>query len=101
MKLAKSYQMKSIDRYAIEEIGIPGIILMENAANAVTQVVKARPESQRGVAILCGAGNNGGDGFAIARQLNASGLRVFIYVVGKESSMLPTAQGRQYHVSRG
>lgn len=92
MKVAKSYQMKNIDRYAIEEIGIPGLILMENAANAVALAVKARPEALKGVAVMCGVGNNGGDGFAIARQLSVSGLKVFIYVFGQKSSITDDAE---------
>ncbi len=71
-------QVRSIDRIAIQEYGIPGIVLMENAGNnAATLMLDRTVMVEAGVAfddiqrvvILCGAGNNGGDGFVIARHL--------------------------------
>jgi NAD(P)H-hydrate epimerase len=69
-------QVREIDRRAIEEYGIPGIVLMENAARAVVNVAMemlASMESPQ-VLILCGGGNNGGDGFAVARHLHNRGI---------------------------
>jgi len=62
-------EVRRVDRIATERFAVPGIVLMENAARAVTQVaVKMRP-LPAAVLLLCGGGNNGGDGFAIARHL--------------------------------
>ncbi|MDQ3440933.1 MAG: NAD(P)H-hydrate epimerase, partial [Planctomycetota bacterium] len=73
-------QMREIDRRAIEEYHIPGIVLMENAARSVVDVARGmlRREGLRSALILCGGGNNGGDGLAIARQLHNRGTPVFI-----------------------
>jgi NAD(P)H-hydrate epimerase len=70
-------QVREIDRRAIEEYGIPGIVLMENAARAVAQTaLEMMPDSESLVWVICGAGNNGGDGFAVARHLHNSGRLV-------------------------
>jgi NAD(P)H-hydrate epimerase len=82
-------QMRELDVLAIEHLGIPGIILMENAARAVTEFVYSilvRPHSER-VVVLCGAGNNGGDGFAVARQLHNAGVDVSV-VLGSPAERL-------------
>lgn len=64
-------QMRELDVLAIEHLGIPGLILMENAARGVTEVVYGLlPDPARArVVVLCGPGNNGGDGLTVARQL--------------------------------
>jgi NAD(P)H-hydrate epimerase len=73
-------QVREIDRRAIEDYHIPGVVLMENAARAVVDVVMKRlPHAQfKQVLILCGGGNNGGDGLAVARHLHNRGVRVSI-----------------------
>ena len=73
-------QVREIDRRAIEEYHIPGIVLMENAARSVVDVARGmlRREGLRSALILCGGGNNGGDGLAIARHLYNRGTPVFI-----------------------
>lgn len=70
MKVLTAAQMREVDRRTIES-GIPGIILMENAGSRVVDLLveKFSPLSQQRIAILCGKGNNGGDGLVIARQL--------------------------------
>lgn len=73
-------QVREVDRRAIEEYGIPGIVLMENASRAAADAAMAmlvRPAGSR-VLILCGGGNNGGDGLAIARHLHNHGVIVTI-----------------------
>jgi hydroxyethylthiazole kinase-like uncharacterized protein yjeF len=70
MKLLTAGQMREVDRRTIE-LGIPGAILMENAGHRVVEFLTARWPvlSRQRIVILCGKGNNGGDGFVIARQL--------------------------------
>ncbi len=60
-------EMKSIDKYCIEKLGIPGIVLMENAALKVIKNIDLNKFNH--FTILCGVGNNGGDGLAVARHL--------------------------------
>ncbi|HSN69448.1 MAG TPA: NAD(P)H-hydrate epimerase, partial [Thermoanaerobaculia bacterium] len=77
--------MRSIDRRATEEFGVPSILLMENAAVAVADVVAERfPDAAR-VAIFCGTGNNGGDGLALARHLASRGIETGIFLLGDRS----------------
>ncbi len=65
-------QVREIDRRAIQEFGLPGIALMENAGRNAAELIQARFPSGPAV-ILCGKGNNGGDGFVIARHLQLAG----------------------------
>jgi hydroxyethylthiazole kinase-like uncharacterized protein yjeF len=69
-------QVREIDRRAIEQYGIPGIVLMENAAIQAERIARDMLGSKSGrhVLILCGGGNNGGDGLAIARHLHNHGI---------------------------
>jgi len=70
MKVLTAEEMRSVDRRTIE-MGTPGIVLMENAAHRVVEFLAERfaPLSSQRITVLCGKGNNGGDGMAIARQL--------------------------------
>src|SRR4030095_12129946 len=71
-------QVREIDRRAIEEYHIPGIVLMENAARGVADVAMEMLAgvSDACVMIVCGGGNNGGDGLAVARHLHNRGVFV-------------------------
>ena len=74
-------QSIEVDRVAIKEFGISGIVLMENAGrNCAEQILRLLPEdlprSDSRILIACGGGNNGGDGFVIARHLSIAGCRV-------------------------
>ena len=71
MKVLTAEQMREVDRRTME-LGIPGIVLMENAAHRVVEFLERRfaPLAGQRIAVLCGKGNNGGDGLAIARQLH-------------------------------
>lgn len=69
--------VRELDRRAIEKLGIPGIVLMENAARGVAEVARRLLDGRRGsVWIFCGAGNNGGDGYAMARWFTIFGATV-------------------------
>src|SRR5438874_9227852 len=70
MKILTAAEMREVDRRTIEA-GIPGIVLMENAGHRVVEFLAARfaPVSEQRIVVLCGKGNNGGDGLVIARQL--------------------------------
>ena len=70
-------QVREVDRIAIEEYGIPGIVLMENAARQLAEAVH-RPGASRRVLVVCGGGNNAGDGYAAARHLGNWGHTVSI-----------------------
>jgi len=79
-------QARALDRLAVEQLGLPSIVLMENAAiNAAAVLLDALdarldlPPDQLTACIACGPGNNGGDGFAIARHLHNWGLTVHLY----------------------
>lgn len=77
-------QVRSVDRWAIEEIGLPGVVLMENAGRSCAEFVKGKlegkPDSR--VCIFCGTGNNGGDGYVIARHLLNAGRAVSVVLCG-------------------
>ena len=66
MYIMSTNKCKKVDRYTIDEIGIPSIVLMENAANEIVNKVVNLGEK---FIVFCGNGNNGGDGLAIARKL--------------------------------
>ena len=70
--------VRDFDAWAINEMGISGAVLMENAAKNCTQIILEHfsDEIKEGVCIFCGGGNNGGDGFVIARQLFNQGVSV-------------------------
>ena len=78
-----SEQMRRADRRTIEEIGLPGAVLMENAGAAVASVVEARFPAARRIVVLCGRGNNGGDGFVVARRLGARALPALLGTRGR------------------
>ena len=75
-------QMKAADQYTIQEIGIPSLELMENAALSCVEVMKEKDMDLSHVCIICGSGNNGGDGFAIARILANEDRKVTVVMAG-------------------
>lgn len=80
-------QVRQVDRDAISQLGVPGLLLMENAARGVCDVIAERGPWQS-ITILAGPGNNGGDGLAVARLLAAMGIAssVFLFRGGKQLS---------------
>ncbi len=89
MKVVTPEQMRKIDKCAIEEYGIPGILLMENAAGAVAAEAAAMMDGCEGrlVTAVAGRGNNGGDAFAAARLLHSRGAYVRIYLIGEKDGI--------------
>ena len=85
MRLVKASEMQEMDRLTIEGIGIPGVVLMENAARGAGRVFLAHfaPLPNSRVLILCGRGNNGGDGYVMARVLSEAGLKVTVLVLAE------------------
>jgi NAD(P)H-hydrate epimerase len=84
MRVLNAAQMRDADRRAIEDIGIPSLVLMENAGRQTVAAIEAiYPDlSDRQVAVLCGRGNNGGDGFVVARTLIQRGVDVSVFLIG-------------------
>jgi NAD(P)H-hydrate epimerase len=89
MRVLNAAQMREADRRTIDEIGIPSLVLMENAGRQVVAAIEAMHgdllESQ--VAVLCGRGNNGGDGFVVARTLVQRGVGVSVFLIGRVSDV--------------
>lgn len=79
--------MQKADAYTIEKIGIPSIVLMEHAACKTIEVLESEQVDCSSVLIVCGSGNNGGDGFAIARLLRKKGSKVTVFFAGNANSM--------------
>ncbi len=89
MKVLTSKEMKEIDRMTIEEIGIPGPVLMENAGLQIVRVLRAlfpRPEREK-IVIVAGKGNNGGDGLVVARHLFNQGARPLVLLLGSKEDV--------------
>lgn len=85
MRVLTAEQMRQVDRRAIEELGIPGMVLMENAAIGLADAIGESFAEAETVAILCGPGNNGGDGLALARHLEGRGYRFRVFLVLRSS----------------
>lgn len=83
-------EIREMDRVAIEEFGIPGVVLMESAgAGAAALVLGLLSPSARRVAVLAGRGNNGGDAFVVARRLANAGVEVECFFAGDAASVDP------------
>lgn len=85
MKLATGMVMKEIDNYCIGDLKLPGIVLMENAALKVVGNLDLK--NINCFAVVCGKGNNGGDGFAIARHLVVLEKKVEVFLIGTKEGM--------------
>ncbi|MBL7085014.1 MAG: NAD(P)H-hydrate epimerase [Candidatus Omnitrophica bacterium] len=93
MKVVTAKQMRQIDKKATQKFGFPAIILMENAAiSSAFCALQMLKVGQGNVLILCGQGNNGGDGFACARHLINHGLKVKVCFVGKVEKLSSEAK---------
>ncbi len=93
-RIVTAGQMKDIDRKAMSEWGIPGIVLMENAGRAVADALEEalEPLDLMKVAVVCGKGNNGGDGFVAARHLLNRGIEVECMLLGSAADLTGDAR---------
>ncbi|RLB38309.1 MAG: bifunctional ADP-dependent NAD(P)H-hydrate dehydratase/NAD(P)H-hydrate epimerase [Deltaproteobacteria bacterium] len=89
MRLVTASEMKEMDGMAIRDLGIPGAVLMENAGRAATRVFLEyfRPKAGARVLVVCGRGNNGGDGYVMARYLQGAGLRPSVVILCPEEKI--------------
>src|SRR6516165_4855673 len=79
-------EVREIDRRAIEEFGVPGVVLMENAGRGVAELLLALGVPGR-VLLCCGKGNNGGDGFVIARHLDLRRVPVQVLLFARPEEL--------------
>lgn len=81
-------QVRELDRATIEDVGVPGVALMELASHGVARAVREHHEAdaRKGIVVVCGGGNNGGDGYAAARWLHGWGFDVRIWSLKLDSS---------------
>lgn len=82
-------EIRAFDRWAIKTLGIPGVVLMENAGRSCAELIKEKLASLDNpkVCIFCGTGNNGGDGYVIARHLLNTGFEVVVVVCGERKKI--------------
>ncbi|HLF19637.1 MAG TPA: NAD(P)H-hydrate epimerase, partial [Bacteroidota bacterium] len=79
-------EMRWCDEFTIKKLCVPGLLLMENAGSAVARTVQDRvgPLAGKTIAIFCGKGNNGGDGFVVARMMVHGGVNTVVLLVGTD-----------------
>lgn len=82
LPLYSASQVRELDRITIEEIGIPGVCLMERAGSITFKVLQSRWPQARRIAVLCGIGNNSGDGYVLARLAYLAGYDVTVLQIG-------------------
>ena len=89
MRVLNTQQMREADRRTIDDVGIPSIVLMENAGRQTVAAMEAAFDglSASRVGVLCGRGNNGGDGFVIARTLVQRGIETIVFLLGSVSEV--------------
>ena len=94
MRVLNTRQMRDADRRTIDEIGIPSIVLMENAGRQAVAAMEAAFDdlATSQVGVLCGRGNNGGDGFVVARTLIQRGVDVGVFLLGSVAEITGDAR---------
>lgn len=98
-RIITSKEMRQFEAYTIQKIGIPSLVLMERAALAIVEQLYLQHYDLTHVAVVCGNGNNGGDGIAIARLLKLKNIAVTIYLVGNENDQTVEVQ-QQIQIAR-
>ena len=87
MKIVTAAEMREIDRVTSERFGVPSLTLMENAGTAVAAFVASEYPSAKRIGVICGKGNNGGDGFVAARKLHEAGRDARILLLAERSEL--------------
>src|SRR5271165_4874165 len=87
MKILTADEMRTADRVTTDRFGIPSLELMEHAGRAVARFILRELPQCRSIVVLCGKGNNGGDGMVAARQLAAAGCAVSVFLLGDPSGV--------------
>jgi len=85
-------QIQELERVAIERIGVPSLALMENAGRSTALAVRKLLHKNRKVCIICGSGNNAGDGFVAARHLGNLGCTIQVIIIGKAENLKDDAR---------
>ena len=87
--IATAEEMRRADRRATDRYGVPSLLLMENAGRGAVDALERvlGPVGSRRIAVVCGKGNNGGDGFVVARHLIGRGARVSTWLVGRAADV--------------
>ena len=97
--LYRGEEVRELDRLAIEDSGIPGNVLMERAGAAAFECLRRHWPEARSLAVLCGTGNNGGDGFVLARLAREADLPVTVFQVGDEARLRGDALAAQQRLA--
>ena len=92
LALYRAAQVRELDRIAIEERGIPGYTLMSRAGAAAFAQLRQRWPNARHLVVVCGAGNNGGDGYVVARLARQAGLDIRLLTLTDPQSLRGDAQ---------
>jgi hydroxyethylthiazole kinase-like uncharacterized protein yjeF len=87
MKIVSAAEMREIDRVTSQRFGVPSLTLMENAGTALAEFVVSQYPTARRVGVICGKGNNGGDGFVAARKLHQAGKEVRVLLLAERSDL--------------
>ena len=87
MKIVSASEMRQIDRVTSERFCVSSLTLMENAGTAVAEFVATHYPSAKSIGVICGKGNNGGDGFVVARKLHEAGKNVRVLLLAERSEL--------------
>ena len=87
MKIVSAAEMREIDRATSERFGVPSLTLMENAGSAVAEFVLSRYPAAKRIGVICGKGNNGGDGFVVVRKLREAGREVQVVLLAERPEL--------------
>src|SRR2546430_2832792 len=87
MKIVSAAEMRAIDRATSERFGVPSLTLMENAGAAVSDYILSNHAAARRIVVFCGKGNNGGDGFVVARRLHEKGRTVQVVLLADPAEL--------------
>jgi len=93
-RIVSRAEVRAVDAWAIDEIGVPGVALMENAGRSCAELIVERlaGTDEPAVCIFCGTGNNGGDGYVIARHLLNAGFKVRVVLCGRREKVAGDAR---------